>query len=207
MHSRLWNKVYVETFLAEFLPRDIRPIHCMREGCSEKKRFHRHGRYLRKSIYIKGIGWITGYSIQRFRCARCGKTFCHIPSNLYKWQRADLFVQQAITTANVRTSSLLQHFSQRTLLRWKQKWQAWAKLYQSQILRWLLRLRPEITLDTDHKTAGSPLNYLSFSLNQHPAKLWSPIETTAAARFGGWRMQSIPQCLSLLLPLPPLLSS
>lgn len=207
MHSGLWNKTFEETFLNGFLPRNIRPVRCMREGCSGRGRFHRHGCYFRKSIYLKGIGWITGYCVQRFRCASCGKTFCYIPPNIFKWQRADLFVQQAIATGSTQIFSLLKDFSHRTLLRWKQKWQAWAKVYHPHILNWLLRKSPEMKLDADHCTSGNPLRYLSFLLNQQSAIPWSAIEATAAARFGGWRLKSIPQCLSLLLPISPLVFS
>ena len=120
------DKILERFYDAENQSDAIRPTRCKREGCPEEEHFHRHDSYPRKSVYRNGVGWVTGVRVQRFLCVRCGNVFALIPPSHYKWQRADHVTQQAVAFGQYDPTILLEHFSKRTLQRWRQKWNVWA---------------------------------------------------------------------------------
>lgn len=199
MHLALSDKIIQQHYAEGILPRHIRPTRCKREGCVERKHFHRHGSYPRKSVYVEELGWIVSLRVQRFQCARCGKTCSIILPTHFKWQRAALSIQQSVALGTRSTTTLLVNFSKRTLQRWKQKWHAWARGLHTSILQWILQLNPDISIDANAWTAEDPLRYLSFLLGQLTQNRHGPVKVTAVARFGGVARQAIPQCLSLSL--------
>ncbi len=198
MHCALSDKILERYFTEKILPREIRPKRCKRDGCIETKHIHRHGSFQRKSVYSAGSGWIDNLTVQRFRCARCGMTFSVIPPTHFKWQRADLSIQQEVALGH-RSICLFGDFSKRTLQRWRQKWNEWAERLHAQILQWILHINSGITVNADAIAAATPLRYLAFLLNQIPRNRHTPTKVTAVARFGGVPLQAIPQCLSLSL--------
>jgi len=206
MHQALNNKILEQFYDKENPAHTIRPTRCKREGCSELVRFHMHDSYRRKAIYRKGIGWVVGVHVQRFRCVLCGKVFSLIPPNHYKWQRADHVTQQDVALGQHESKALLENFSTRTLHRWRQKWKGWAEQLLHWILQWLLRMKPGISLDASASIATDPLRYLGFLLGQFSENRHSSVTVTAVSRFGGWSMPAIPQCLSVSLPMEPLIS-
>lgn len=201
-HDKILEKLYDKGILAH----SIRPTRCKREGCSEVVRFHRHDSYLRKAVYRKGIGWVIGVRVQRFRCVLCGMVFSLILPNHYKWQRADHATQQDVAFDEHEPNALRENFSTRTLLRWRQNWKRWTERLLHCILQWLLRMKPGITLDTSASIAADPLRYLSFLLGQFRGNRHYSVTVTAVSRFGGWSMPAIPQCLSVSLPMETLIS-
>lgn len=206
MHHAVSNKILEQIYDKGILPHSIRPSRCKREGCSEAVRFHRHDNYPRKSVYRKGIGWVVGVRVQRFRCVLCGKVFSLIPPNHYKWQRADHSTQQEIASGQHESNELQEHFSTRTLQRWRQKWNKWIVQQLQFILQWLLRMKPGMTLDASASIAANPLRYLGFLLGQFSENRHESVTVTAVSRFGGWSILAIPQCLSVSLPMEPLIS-
>jgi len=206
MHHAVSNKILEQIYDKGILPHSIRPSRCKREGCSEAVRFHRHDNYPRKSVYRKGIGWVVGVRVQRFRCVLCGKVFSLIPPNHYKWQRADHSTQQEIASGQHESNALQEHFSTRTLQRWRQKWNKWIVQQLQFILQWLLRMKPGMTLDASASIAANPLRYLGFLLGQFSENRHESVTVTAVSRFGGWSILAIPQCLSVSLPMEPLIS-
>jgi hypothetical protein len=206
MYQKLSDKVLEEIYDKGLLPLSILPTRCKREGCPEKKRFHRHGSYPRKAVYRKGIGWVGGIRIQRFLCALCGATISLILPTHYKWQRADLATQQDVASGQREPNALQEHFSKRSLQRWRQKWNGWTEKLLYLILRWLLRMKPELTLDASAYIAANPLRYLGFLLGQFSENRHRSITVTAVSRFGGWSVAEVPQCLSLSLPMESLIS-
>ena len=206
MHLALHGKI-LEQFYNEGIPaHSIRPTRCKREGCSETVRFHRHDSYRRKAIYRKGIGWVIGVRVQRFRCVLCGMVFSLIPPDHYKWQRADHVTQQDVASGQHEPNVLQANFSTRTLQRWRQKWKRWTEQLLHWILQWLLRMKPGITLDASTSIAADPLRYLDFLLGQFRGNRHNSVTVTAVSRFGGWSIPAIPQCLSVSLPMEPLIS-
>jgi len=203
MHHVLSDKILEHYFIEGALPREVRPKRCKREGCIETMHIHRHGSFPRKSVYRTGIGWVINLTVQRFRCARCGKTFSIILPSHFKWQRADLSTQQTVALEHRSLTFLLADFSKRTLQRWHQKWNEWAERLHAQILQWILHMNPGVSVNVDAITAAKPLPYLAFLLNQIPQNRHGPATVTAVARFGGVSLQAIPQCLSLSLPSHP----
>jgi hypothetical protein len=206
MHHVLPDKILEQIYDKGILPRSIRPTRCKREGCPEKNRFHRHGSYFRKAVYQKGVGWVDGIRIQRFLCALCGAGISIILPSHYKWQRADLATQQDVASNQHEPDGLQEHFSKRTLQRWRQKWNGWTEQLLQLILQWLLRMKPGMTLDASASITANPLWYLGFLLGQFAENRHSSITVTAVSRFGGWSRPGITQCLSLSLPMEPLIS-
>jgi len=200
------DKILEQFYDTENQSHAIRPTRCKREGCPEEEHFHRHDSYPRKSVYRSGVGWINGVRVQRYRCARCGKVFALIQPSHYKWQRADHITQQAVAFGQYDPTILLEHFSERTLQRWRQKWNVWAQQNWQVILQWLLRTNPELTVNAGAPEVATPLLYLGFLLSQFSENRHSPVTVTAVSRFGGWSKQATPQCLSLSLPLNSLIS-
>lgn len=206
MHLALHGKILEQFYDEGILAHSIRPTRCKREGCSETVRFHRHDNYRRKAIYRKGIGWMIGVRVQRFRCVLCGMVFSLIPPNHYKWQRADHATQQDVASGQHEPNELQENFSTRTLQRWRQKWKGWTEQMLHWILQWLLRMKPGITLDASTSIAADPLRYLGFLLGQFRGNRHKSVTVTAVSRFGGWSIPAIPQCLSVSLPMEPLIS-
>lgn len=207
MHYALFDKFLQHVFDEGILPASFRPTRCKSEGCNETKHFHRHGSYARKSVFRIGIGWVSNIRIQRFRCARCKKAFSLILPTHYKWQRADLSTQQGVIENKKSMHHLLADFSNRTLYRWKQKWHIWAEESHAVILQWLLRLNPGLSLDASPFVSSNPLRYIQFLLDQFSQNAHSPIKVTSVAKHGGWSVPTIPQCLTLSLPMSPMISS
>jgi len=206
MHSSLSDKILEQFYGNEIRPHSILPTRCKREGCPEEVHFHRHGSYPRKAVYRSGVGWLVGVRVQRFCCALCGKVFSLILPSHYKWQRADHITQQEVASGHLEPAALQEHFSERTLQRWRQKWNAWAQHLRQVILQWLLRMNPGLNLNASASVAANPLRYLGFLLSQFTGNRHNSVTVTAVSRFGGWSMQAIPQCLSLSLPMDPLIS-
>ena len=207
MHYAISDKHLQQVFDEGILPRSVRPKRCKAEGCIETKHFHRHGSYPRKSVYRTGIGWMSTIHIQRFRCARCYTTFSIILPTHYKWQRADHATQQSVVFSKPLLQHLLADFSERTLYRWKQKWRIWAEQSHAVILQWLLRLNPGLSLDASAFVSSNPLRYIAFLLEQFTRNRHSPLAVTSVAKYGGWSAQAVPQCLTLSLPMSPMISS
>ena len=199
MHLTLPDKIIKQYWAEKSLPRDVRPTRCKDDACIEQSRFHRHGSYPRKSVFVQGIGWLANLTVQRYRCARCGKTFSIILPSHYKWQRANLSLQQAVALGLCPLVSLLVHFSKRTLQRWRQKWNAWAQALHAVILGWILYKWPDASLNADKQTSAGPLVYLAFLLNQIPSNRHGPATVTAVARFGGASRRATTHNLSLSL--------
>ena len=199
MHLALSDKI-IEQYCAEgVLPQGIRPNRCNREDCMETKHIHRHGCFPRKSVFVDGVGWLARLVIQRFRCARCGKTFSIILPTHFKWQRAALSIQQGIALGLQPASTHLTDFSKRAMRDWVKKWNRWAETMHARILQWILRTNPNVSVDADAWTAALPLRYLHLLLAQLPLFRHGPAKVSAVARFGGVSEQAIPQCLSLSL--------
>lgn len=201
MHQVLPGKAFEEYCQTGLLPVGIRPTRCAGENCTESNRFHRHSRYLRKCVYRQGCGWLSPIWVERFRCAVCGKVFSFFISFLYKWQRAEHDLQQAVALDQpfIR-EEVAEAFSRRTVSRWKQKWLAWSGIYLQAITQWLLTLYALLSVDVTAKQARTPLHYLVALLAQLPGKTPGAVEVIGVCRFGGGSIRKIPHILSLVFP-------
>lgn len=137
--------------------------------------------------------------VQRFRCAACNKVFSLFLPTLYKWQRAEHDVQQEIAMGQVfQREKLLTAFSERTLIRWKQKWLAWSALYLQAIIHWLITAYVFLSVDVTKTQAKTTLNYVQALLAQLPGKAPSAVDVISVCRFGGSSLWNIPHSLSLV---------
>jgi transposase-like protein len=185
MHQLLSDKNLAAYFRLGKLSSGIRPRRCARKGCDETHRFHRHGHYQRKSVYHADLGWLAPLQVQRFRCACCGKVFSLLIPFVYKWQRVDHALQQAVALGGGITTAVRALFSDRTLKRWKQKWQAWAREQQQAILQWLLTWHSKISPNVSREQARTPLGYLQALMDQTSPEMPGAVAITSLARFGG----------------------
>ena len=141
MHQTLSDKDLQEYYRTSLLPAGIRPNGCTRANCLEKLHFHHHSSYSRNSVYRQGYGWLPIIWIERFRCASCRKVISLLIPTVYKWQRAEHDLQQAVALKQpYPKEEVTEAFSERTLLRWKQKWQEWCGLHLQAICTWLFTL-------------------------------------------------------------------
>lgn len=199
MHQVFSDKVFKEYCQTGYLPAGIRPSSCDGENCTESYRFHRHSCYPRTCIYRQEFGWLPKLWVQRFRCVTCGKVFSFFISFLYKWQRAEHSLQQAVVLDQpYPKEEVAEAFSERTLKRWKQKWQARSSHYLQTIIQWLLTLYAFLSVNVTAHQARSPLSYLQALLAQLPGKAPIAVEVVGVCRFGGRSLRRLPHFLSLV---------
>lgn len=200
MHGSISDKALKSDSRTGETSTDTRPTRCNRFGCLERHRFHRHSRYPRKSVYRNGVGWSPALWVQRYRCAACEKVFSLILPFVYKWQRADHALQQAVALEQPYDRDAVDAaFSRRTLQRWKQKWQARCGTYLQAILAWLLtRHAGSVSVDVTRRQSRTPLGYLHALLAQVPGQVPNAVDVVCVCRFGGWPLQRIPHSLSLV---------
>jgi hypothetical protein len=137
--------------------------------------------------------------ISRFRCAACRKIISFLIPTVYKWQRAEHDLQQAVVLKQpYPREEVAAAFSGRTLLRWKQKWLEWCARYQQEICTWLYTLHAFLSPDVTAKQARNPLSYLQALLSQLPGKAPVVVDVVSVCRFGGRSLRSIPHFLSLV---------
>ena len=199
MYQVLSGKTLQEYFETGKLPSGIRPTGCTRVNCPEKLRFHSHSSYSRNSVYREGHGWAITMWIERFRCADCHKIISLLVPTVYKWQRAEHDLQQAVAMQqSYSREEVAEAFSERTLLRWKQKWLKWGGLHLQTICTWLFTLYAFLSVDVTANQARTPLTYLQTLLSQRPGKAPAALEVISVCRFGGRSLRSIPHFLSLV---------
>ena len=199
MHQTLSDKDLQEYYRTSLLPAGIRPNGCTRANCLEKLHFHHHSSYSRNSVYRQGYGWLPIIWIERFRCASCRKVISLLIPTVYKWQRAEHDLQQAVALKQpYPKEEVTEAFSERTLLRWKQKWQEWCGLHLQAICTWLFTLYAFLSTDVTAKQARTPMSYLQALLAQLPGKSPVAVEVVSVCRFGGGQLRSIPHFLSLV---------
>ena len=198
MHQQLSDKDMEQYFRTGILPSSVRPTRCAQDECQERHRFHRHSQFPRKCVYRKDGGWAPFMWVQRFRCVACNKVFSLLIPIVYKWQRAEHALQQDVALDKKVGNEVLESFSERTLRRWKHKWQEWAEEYLQIILKWLLTWYSSISTDLGRRETLTPLGYLRALLKQVPGKVLGAVAVTSAARFGGRSDSAIPHFLSLV---------
>lgn len=201
MHQAISDKALHEYCQTGRLPAGVRPNSCARDDCPEKSQFHRHSHYPRTCVYRQGSGWLPVMWVERFRCALCGKVFSLILPFVYKWQRAEHVLQQGVALGDpaVREEAAEQ-FSERTLLRWRQKWHAWSFQFLQAILQWLFSLYSFLSADVAAKQTRTPLEYLQALLTQLPDKALGAVAVVSVSRFGGRAVRMIPHILSVSFP-------
>jgi len=203
MHSQLSDKILDEYSQTGQLPKHIRPNRC--KFCNEKQGFHRHSHYKRKCIFRKSIGWLPVTLIQRFKCRTCGRVFSLLFSTTYKWQRAEHIVQQEVMSEGFTESTTIkENFSQRTIYRWKAKWNAWAAQTMPYILQWLMNAIVFLCINVTQYEARKPIHYLTTLLTRMPKKMPVAIEVVGISHFAVGSPGKIPQSLSLSYPLTAL---
>ncbi len=151
-------------------------------------------------MYRNGVGWLATLWVQRYRCAACEKVFSMIPPFVYKWQRADHALQEAVSLDRpYDRGAVAEAFSLRTLQRWKRKWQTRCGVYLQTILAWLLtRYTGTVSVDVTRGQSRTPLGYLHALLAQLPRQVPNAVDVVSVCRFGGWPLQRIPHGLSLV---------
>jgi hypothetical protein len=151
-------------------------------------------------VYRNGVGWIQGLWVQRYRCAACEKVFSLILPYVYKWQRADHALQQAVALEHPHDrAAVAEAFSLRTLQRWKRKWQARCESYLQTILTWLLtQFAGIVSVNVTRRQSRTALGYLHALLAQLPRQVPNAVDVVSVCRFGGWPLQRIPHGLSLV---------
>lgn len=158
MHYRLSEKACSEYLSTGKLPSAIRPPYC--QACGASGKFHRHSSYHRKKVYVLGQWFKGGLHIQRFLCTACKKVFSLIPLFLYKWQQANLGDQESVLLERIKE---MPGFTQRTLFRWKKRWRERAVQCHQAILRLLLLLKADLSLDAVGKQTENTYQYLRSS--------------------------------------------
>lgn len=202
MHQTLSDKILDEYSNTGHLPESIRPKRC--KFCNSKHGFHRHSHYSRKCIFRKGIGWLPILFIQRFKCTACGKVFSLLFYTTYKWQRAEHTIQQEVVLDGLVATVAQENFSQRTLYRWKAKWNAWTSQVMSYVLQWLLNRIAFLCIDVTICEAKTPMHYLTTLLTRMSGRMPVAVEVVGISHFVGGSPDKIPQCLSLSYPLSAL---
>ena len=199
MYQVLSGKILHEYFATGKLPPGVRPASCTRANCPEKFRFHHHSSYSRNSVYRQGHGWATTMRIERFRCADCRKVISLLIPTVYKWQRAEHDLQQAVAMQQpYPREEVVEAFSERTLLRWKQQWLEYCGQHLQAICTWLFTLYAFLSADVTAAQARTPLTYLQALLSQLPGKAPAALEVISVCRFGGRALRKIPHFLSLV---------
>ncbi len=151
-------------------------------------------------MYRNGVGWLPTLWVQRYRCAACEKVFSLILPFVYKWQRADHALQEAVTLEQPYDRNAVDAaFSLRTLQRWKRKWQARCEVYLQAILAWLLTNHAgTVSVNVTKDQSRTPLGYLHALLAQLPRQVPNAVDVVCVCRFGGWPLRRIPHGLSLV---------
>lgn len=199
MHQTLLGKTLQEYYQTGLLPFEVRPHGCDGENCLESKRFHRHSRYPRKCVYLQDYGWLPMMWVERFRCATCGKVFSLFIPIVFKWQRAEHSLQQAVALEEpFPREEVVLAFSERTLKRWKHKWLDWSGVHLQSIIQWLLTLYAYMSVNVTAIQARTPLSYLQALLAQLPGKAPVAVEVVSVCRFGARSLRRIPHFLSLV---------
>lgn len=199
MHQELSDKLFEEYCQTGYLPAGIRPTICASENCTESSQFHRHSRYPRTCVYRQEHGWAPKLWVQRFRCAACDKVFTFFIPFVYKWQRAEHSLQQAVVLDQpYPKDEVAEAFSERTLKRWKQKWHARSGHYLQAIIQWLFTLYAFLSVNVTAQQARTPLSYLQALLDQLPGKAPVAVKVVSVCRFGGDSLRRLPHFLSLV---------
>lgn len=206
MHQAMSDKALQEYCQTGILPAGVRPSRCAQPNCGETSRFQRHSSYSRKCVYRQDVGWLPVMWVQRFLCATCDKVFTFFLPFVYKWQRAEHILQQAVAMDQPHPrEEIAAAFSVRTLARWKQKWRTWSALHLQAILTWLLTWYSVVSVDVAVKHTRIPLNYLHALLAQLPGNVPATVAVVSACRFGGGPPGTIPHMLSIAFPQADLL--
>lgn len=191
MHYRLSEKACSEYLSTGKLPSTIRPQYC--QACGAKEKFHRHSSYHRKKVYVRGQWFKGGLYIQRFLCTACEKVFSLIPLFLYKWQQASLWDQESVVLERIKE---IPGFSKRTLSRWKKRWRERAVQCQQTILRFVLLLKADLSLDAGAKQTENTYRYLRFVYRQLPENMPLLTELLSMITYDGQGLRNIPHNLS-----------
>mgnify|MGYP001343296190 CR=1 FL=1 len=192
MPIRLFGKTLREYLETGRLPAEIRPPYC--ERCGASGRFHRHHSYPRKNVFLNGAWLLAVLYIQRFKCCECGAVFSLIPLFLFKNQQTGLHDQQAALDDN--TSPAAKAFHPRTVTRWKQRFKEAASKHQQLLVRIILSLKADLTVDASADEASDAFTYLNFLIHQLPKDLPILLEFLALIRYGGGFLRKAPQNLS-----------
>lgn len=192
MPIRLFGKTLREYLKTGRLPAGVRPPSCQR--CGARGRFHRHHSYPRENVFLNGAWLDVVLYIQRFKCCACGAVFSLIPLFLFKNQQASLKDQQQ--TISDESSPAAGTFHPRTIARWKQRWKKAASEYQQSLIRIILNIKADLTVDACASEARDAYTYLNFLIYQLPKELPVLLEFLALLRYGGQLFKSAPQNLS-----------
>lgn len=94
------------------------------------------------------------------------------------------------------TSPAAKAFHPRTVARWKQRFKEIAALHQQSLVRIILSIKADLTVDASADDAGDAFTYLKFLIRQLPKDMPILLEFLALIRDGGDFFNANPQNLS-----------
>lgn len=146
-------------------PKEWRPTIC--QHCAVEAGFHRHGHYSRMLYTLEEVLEIL---IFRFRCKSCKKTFGMLPSFVERYQSVAVDVLEQVISELDRGTPLrvleeqlnlpTESYSQKSLWRWKKKWDRLLKAVEPTFWTAVLAFAPHLHLPRGSQSPRSNWRWL-----------------------------------------------
>lgn len=128
----------------EGLPEEDRPKRC--GFCCSERRPHRHGKFMRSLYTVSDFFRIP---IFRFLCFECRKSFCVVPSFVESYHQSGVDVKETVIQQVTDGCSIAEaaesssdlaggHYAEKTLWRWRKRWQERLDRHEVQLWRHLI---------------------------------------------------------------------